>query len=338
MQIQENISLKKYNTFGMDVLARFFYAFSTVDQMQGIGASDTFKNYPVMVLGGGSNMLLTTNFEGLVLKNEILGIELIKEDADHYFVKVGAGVDWHEFVLYCLEKNYAGVENLALIPGKVGASPMQNIGAYGVELKDVFHSLEAINVDDFNLVTFYNADCEFGYRESIFKNKCKNQFVITSVTFKLNKIPVYKTTYGAIEDALQEMKVDTLSIQHIAQAVMHIRNSKLPNPNVIGNAGSFFKNPEIDTIQFESLKKYFPNINGYQTDSGKIKIAAGWLIEQAGWKGYRNGDAGCHDKQALVLVNHGNATGTEIFELSENIISSVHDKFGIFLHREVNIY
>jgi UDP-N-acetylmuramate dehydrogenase len=338
VQIQENISLKKYNTFGMDVLARFFYAFSTVDQMQGIGASDTFKNYPVMVLGGGSNMLLTTNFEGLVLKNEILGIELIKEDADHYFVKVGAGVDWHEFVLYCLEKNYAGVENLALIPGKVGASPMQNIGAYGVELKDVFHSLEAINVDDFNLVTFYNADCEFGYRESIFKNKCKNQFVITSVTFKLNKIPVYKTTYGAIEDALQEMKVDTLSIQHIAQAVMHIRNSKLPNPNVIGNAGSFFKNPEIDTIQFESLKKYFPNINGYQTDSGKIKIAAGWLIEQAGWKGYRNGDAGCHDKQALVLVNHGNATGTEIFELSENIISSVHDKFGIFLHREVNIY
>jgi UDP-N-acetylmuramate dehydrogenase len=338
VQIQENISLKKYNTFGMDVLARYFYAFSTVDQMQEIGASDTFKNYPVMVLGGGSNMLLTSNYDGLVIRNEIPGIELISENEDHYFVKVGAGVDWHEFVLYCLEKNYAGVENLALIPGKVGASPMQNIGAYGVELKDVFHSLEAINVDDFNLVTFYNADCEFGYRESIFKNKCKNQFVITSVTFRLNKIPVYKTAYGAIEEALQEMKVDTLSIQHIAQAVMHIRNSKLPNPNVIGNAGSFFKNPEIDTIQFESLKKYFPNINGYQTDSGKIKIAAGWLIEQAGWKGYRNGDAGCHDKQALVLVNHGNATGTEIFELSENIISSVHDKFGIFLHREVNIY
>jgi len=338
LQIQENISLKKYNTFGMDVSARYFYAFSTVDQMQEIGASDTFKHYPVLVLGGGSNMLLTTNFEGLVIKNEIPDIELIVEDADHYFVKVGAGVDWHEFVLYCLERNYAGVENLALIPGKVGASPMQNIGAYGVEMKDVFHSLEAINVEDLNLVTFYNADCEFGYRESIFKNKCKNQFVITSVTFKLNKIPVYKTAYGAIEDALHEMNVDTLSIQHIAQAVMHIRNSKLPNPNVIGNAGSFFKNPEIETIQFESMKKYFPNINGYPTDSGKMKIAAGWLIEQAGWKGYRNGDAGCHDKQALVLVNHGNATGTEIFELSENIISSVHDKFGIFLHREVNIY
>jgi UDP-N-acetylmuramate dehydrogenase len=338
VQIQENISLKKFNTFGMDVLARYFYAFSTVDQMQEIGASDTFKHYPVLVLGGGSNMLLTTNFEGLVIKNEIPGIGLISEDADHYFVKVGAGVDWHEFVLYCLEKNYAGVENLALIPGKVGASPMQNIGAYGVEMKDVFHSLEAINVDDLNLVTFYNADCEFGYRESIFKNKCKNQFIITSVTFRLNKVPVFKTAYGAIEDALQEMKVDTLSIQHIAQAVMRIRNSKLPNPSVIGNAGSFFKNPEIDTIQFESLKKYFPNINGYPTDSGKIKIAAGWLIEQAGWKGYRNGDAGCHDKQALVLVNHGKATGSEIFELSENIISSVHDKFGIFLHREVNIY
>jgi UDP-N-acetylmuramate dehydrogenase len=338
LQIQENISLKPYNTFGMNVSAKYFYQFSTVDQMQEIGASETFKHYPVLVLGGGSNMLLTTNFEGLVIKNEIPGIELIAELDDHYFIKVGAGVDWHEFVLYCLEKNYAGVENLALIPGKVGASPMQNIGAYGVELKDVFHSLEAIHIYDLNLVTFYNADCEFGYRESIFKNKCKNQFVITSVTFKLNKIPVYKTAYGAIEDALQEMKVATLSIQYIAQAVMRIRNNKLPNPNVIGNAGSFFKNPEIDTIQFESLKKYFPNINGYPTDSGKIKIAAGWLIEQAGWKGYRNGDAGCHDKQALVLVNHGNATGSEIFELSENIISSVHEKFEIFLHREVNIY
>ena len=248
MQIQENISLKKFNTFGMDVLARYFYSFSTIDQMQEIGALDTFKHFPVLVLGGGSNMLLTTNFDGLVIKNEIPGIELLSEDADHYFVKVGAGVDWHEFVLYCLEKNYAGVENLALIPGKVGASPMQNIGAYGVEMKDVFHSLEAINVDDLNLVTFYNADCEFGYRESIFKNKCKNQFVITSVTFRLNKVPVFKTAYGAIEDALQEMNVDTLSIQHIAQAVMRIRNSKLPNPNVIGNAGSFFKNPEIIKI------------------------------------------------------------------------------------------
>jgi len=338
LQIQENISLKPYNTFGMNVLAKYFYRFSTVAQMQEIGNDSLFRHNQVMVLGGGSNMLLTTNFDGLVIKNEISGIELIAEDANHYFVKVGAGVDWHEFVLYCLEKNYAGVENLALIPGKVGASPMQNIGAYGVEMKDVFHSLEAINVDDLNLVTFYNADCEFGYRESIFKNRCKNQFVITSVTFRLNKVPVYKTAYGAIEDALQEMKVDTLSIQHIAQAVMRIRNSKLPNPNIIGNAGSFFKNPEIDAVHFDSLKKYFPNINGYPTDSGKIKIAAGWLIEQAGWKGYRKGDAGCHDKQALVLVNHGKATGTEIFELSENIISSVHEKFGIFLHREVNIY
>ena len=338
MQIQENISLKKYNTFGMDVLARYFYAFSTVDQMQEIGASDTFKHYPVLVLGGGSNMLLTTNFEGLVIKNEIPDIELITEDDDYYFVKVGAGVDWHEFVLYCLEKSYAGVENLALIPGKVGASPMQNIGAYGVEMKDVFHSLEAIHIYDLNLVTFYNADCEFGYRESIFKNKFKNQFVITSVTFRLNKVPVYKTAYGAIEDALQEMKVDTLSIQNIAQAVMRIRNSKLPNPTVLGNAGSFFKNPEIDAVQFDSLKNYYPNISGYKTEGGKIKIAAGWLIEQAGWKGFRQGDAGCHDKQALVLVNHGKATGTEIFELSEKIISSVHDKFGIFLHREVNIY
>ncbi|MCX6293144.1 MAG: UDP-N-acetylenolpyruvoylglucosamine reductase, partial [Sphingobacteriales bacterium] len=212
------------------------------------------------------------------------------------------------------------------------------IGAYGVEMKDVFHSLEAIHIYDLNLVTFYNADCEFGYRESIFKNKCKNQFVITSVTFRLNKVPVYKTSYGAIEDALQEMKVDTLSIQNIAQAVMRIRNSKLPNPTLLGNAGSFFKNPEIDAVKFDSLKNYFPNISGYKTEGGKIKIAAGWLIEQAGWKGYREGDAGCHDKQALVLVNHGNATGTEIFELSEKIISSVHDKFGIFLHREVNIY
>jgi UDP-N-acetylmuramate dehydrogenase len=338
LTIQENISLKPFNTFGIDVAAKYFARFDTVDTLQQILQSPAIKGYPLLILGGGSNILLTANFEGVVLKNEIEGIALTKEDDDHVYLKVGAGVNWHEFVLYCLAHDYAGVENLALIPGSVGASPMQNIGAYGVEIKDVFHSLEAVNRQDLNTVVFYNEDCAFGYRESIFKNKCKDQFVITTVTYRLNKIPQYKTSYGAIQQALDGMGVSKLSIQDIAKAVMQIRNSKLPNPKEIGNAGSFFKNPEIPLADFETLQKTYPDIVGYPTTDYKVKVAAGWMIEKAGWKGYRENDAGCHSKQALVLVNHGNATGTAIFALSEKIIADVHQQFGIYLHREVNIY
>lgn len=335
--IQYNISLKPYNTFGIDVLAKCFANFQSEDHLCEILSEERFGAMSHLLLGGGSNVLFTKNFDGLVLKNEIGGIQLVQETDEHYFVKAGAGVIWHDFVLFCIRNAYAGVENLALIPGCVGASPMQNIGAYGVEIKNVFHSLEAIHLHEKNKVVFANADCAFGYRESVFKNKFKNQFAITSVTFQLDKKPSYHIEYGAIQQELERMGVQDLSIDFIAQAVMNIRNSKLPNPREIGNAGSFFKNPEVPFLRFSDLQKEFPNIIGHTTQNGFVKLAAGWMIEQCGWKGYRNGDAGCHIKQALVVVNHAEATGTQILELSNQIISSVQQKFGVLLEREVNI-
>ena len=233
------------------------------------------------------------------------GIAIIGEDNDHVYVKTGAGENWHQFVLYCIENNLAGVENLSLIPGKTGASPMQNIGAYGVELKEVFHELEAWHIRDKAWVTFSNADCHFGYRESVFKKALRDQFIIASVTFKLRKKPVFNISYGAIEQELEQMGVTEPSIRDISNAVIRIRSSKLPDPAVIGNAGSFFKNPEIDSTLFETLKLKYPSIVGYPLPGNRVKLAAGWLIEKAGWKGFREGDAGCHEKQALVLVNYG---------------------------------
>jgi UDP-N-acetylmuramate dehydrogenase len=273
----------------------------------------------------------------LVLKNELKGIEVIKETDEHYFIKAAAGENWHQFVLHCINNNYAGVENLSLIPGNVGASPMQNIGAYGVEIKDVFYELEAYNIEDKTIEVFDKAACEFGYRESIFKRKYKNKYIITSVTFKLNKKPDYKITYGAIQQELDKMQVSELSIQAISQAVINIRTSKLPDPAVIGNAGSFFKNPTVGEEQFALLQKEFTNVPGYPSANNTVKVAAGWLIEQCGWKGFRKGDAGCHEKQALVLVNHGNASGIDILALSTEIMHSVEQKFGILLEREVNV-
>jgi UDP-N-acetylmuramate dehydrogenase len=334
MQLTENFSLKPYNTFGINVMAKYFVAFANTNELAEILEN---KNEHKLILGGGSNILFTKNYDGLILKNEIAGIEKINEDDTHVYIRAGAGVGWHEFVLYCINNNFAGVENLSLIPGSVGASPMQNIGAYGVEIKDVFHELEAYNIEEKKLVTFSKNDCAFGYRESIFKNKYKGQFVITSVTFKLNKIPKYNTSYGAIETELEKMAVQSLSIKAISDAVIHIRQSKLPDPKQIGNAGSFFKNPTIQNTQFEKLKNEFPNIVGYAVGENETKLAAGWLIEQCGWKGYRKGDAGCHEKQALVLVNYGNAIGEEILQLSEKIIGSVKLKFDVLLSREVNV-
>jgi len=334
MNIVNNISLKSLNTFGIDVYAKQFATFKSLDDLNMLFGSG---NPQPLILGGGSNILFTKNVDGLVLKNEIAGIEKVKEDDEHIYVKAGAGENWHRFVLYCLEHNYAGIENLALIPGNVGASPMQNIGAYGVEIKDVFHSLEAFDMEEKKLLLFDKSGCSFGYRESVFKNKYKGRFIITSVTYKLSKKPVFNTSYGAIETELEKMKVETLSIQAIANAVINIRSSKLPDPKVIGNAGSFFKNPEVENTHFEKLKIEFPNIVGYKLENGHVKLAAGWLIEQCGWKGYRKGDAGCHEKQALVLVNYADATGEEIFELSTEIIRSVFNKFNVFLEREVNI-
>lgn len=340
MQVEKNISLKKYNSFGIEAYAAIFARFSNVEEAKDLLELNDGDR---MILGGGSNILFTKDFDGLVMKNEIAGMDIVNEDDDYVYVKAGAGVRWHDLVLYCIDKNLAGLENLSLIPGNVGASPMQNIGAYGVEIKDVFHQLEALHVDEKNLVTFNLNDCAFGYRESIFKRKYKGQFIITSVTYKLSKKPHFNTSYGAIEQELEKMEVKELSIQAISQAVINIRSSKLPDPAVIGNAGSFFKNPEVTSDVYENLKQAYPTISGYPLANGNVKLAAGWLIEHAGpnentsWKGYRIGDAGCHAKQALVLGNYGNATGNDIYNLSKAILQSVYNKYKVELEREVNI-
>jgi UDP-N-acetylmuramate dehydrogenase len=337
MNLSNNISLKPYNTFGIDAKAKLFGSFSSVDELAELTAAAPIQKEPLLILGGGSNILFRNDFDGAVLKNELKGIELVDEDADHYYIRANAGENWHAFVQYCIANNYAGAENLSLIPGNVGASPMQNIGAYGVEIKDIFHELEAWHLQDRFLQKFSLQDCEFGYRESVFKKKYKGQFVILTVTFRLRKHPVYHTQYGAIEQELARMDVKELSIQNISRAVINIRTSKLPDPKIIGNAGSFFKNPLITQTQFDQLKNEFPLIPGYPATGHQIKTAAGWLIEQCGWKGFRKGDAGCYDKQALVLVNYGHASGDEIFSLSQSIIESVKKKFGVELEREVNI-
>ena len=341
MQVQENFSLKKLNTFGIAVNAKYFATFNTVDEINELlefNKQQTINlKQQILVLGGGSNILFTKNFDGLVLKNEIKGIKIIKEDEHYVYVQSGAGENWHQFVLYCIHNNFAGVENLSLIPGNVGASPMQNIGAYGVELKEVFYALEAFHLTEKKIHQFTLNDCEFGYRESIFKKKFKNEFAIINVIFRLSKIPHFNTSYGAIGQELEKMGVEEWSIKAISDAVINIRTSKLPDPSQIGNAGSFFKNPEVTHSIFDILYSKFPGIVGYNLPSGNVKLAAGWLIEQCGFKGYRKGDAGCHEKQALVLVNYGKANGDEIFNLSEIIIASVKEKFGVVLEREVNI-
>ena len=334
--IQENISLKPFNTFGIEASTRYFGRFSSVEELNQILTSN--KDKELLVLGGGSNILLTKNFDGLTLINEIKGFEVTKNDGDSVIVKSGAGEIWHEFVLKCIENNFSGVENLSLIPGSVGASPMQNIGAYGVEIKDVFESVEAYHIPTGELHTFSKEECEFGYRESVFKRKYKGQYVIISVSYKLSlSAPKVNTSYGAIESELKEMKISTPSIKDVSQAVINIRSSKLPNPKEIGNAGSFFKNPVISKELFDKLIVEFPTIPNYPAENDGKKIAAGWLIEQCGWKGKTLGHYGVHKLQALVLVNYKGATGTEIFDLSSSIIKDVEDKFGITLEREVNI-
>lgn len=337
MQLSENVLLRLYNTFGIDARARYFSAFTAEQELQAVLSAQRLRELPLMILGGGSNILFTRDFDGLMLKNDVKGITLLKEDEEHIYVKVGAGENWHNFVMHCIARNWAGLENLSLIPGNVGASPMQNIGAYGVEIKDTFLELEAWHLKDHTSVTFSNEDCAFGYRDSVFKRQYKGQFAILSVTYRLNKHPQFNTSYGAIEEELQRMGVKELSVQSVSQAVINIRSSKLPDPAKIGNAGSFFKNPTIDGGQFAALKSAFPGIVAYPVANGAYKLAAGWLIEQCGWKGFRRGDAGVHARQALVLVNYGNAMGQEIYQLSQEVVDSVVEKFGVELEREVNI-
>lgn len=346
MQIQENFSLKSYNSFHIDARARYFATFSNVEELSPLTTHDS--RLPTLILGGGSNILFTKNFDGLVMKNEIRGIEISHEDDEYIYVKVGAGENWHSFVLHCINNNWEGVENLSLIPGCVGATPMQNIGAYGVEISDVFHELKAFHLQEKTNYTFALKDCGFDYRESVFKRKYKDQFVILYVTYKLRKLPLFNTSYGSINQELEKMGVKELSIKNISQAVVNIRTSKLPDPEKIGNAGSFFKNPSVSKEQFQLLKSEFENIVGHENVSGTVKLAAAWLIEQCGppagpgggsvsWRGFRRGDAGCHNDQALVLVNYGNASGKEILDLSLEIHESVKRKFGVTLEREVNV-
>ena len=335
MKIQENISLKPYTTFGIDKKAKFFTRVSTLAELKLALISAKENQSPVLILGGGSNILLTKDVEGLVIKLEIKGVQVVKEDENHLWIEVGAGEVWHELVLHSIAQNWAGLENLSLIPGTVGASPMQNIGAYGVEIKDVFHSLQAMHRDTLEIHSFDAEACQFGYRESVFKQSLKDQYVITSVTFCLSKTPAFRLDYGAIQEVLQANGVQHPTLREVSDAVIQIRQSKLPDPKEIGNAGSFFKNPTIPSSQFEQLKAHYPALPGYPSSEG-IKVAAGWLIEQTGWKGKRIGDVGVHAKQALVLVNYGDGTGEEIKSLSEQVQASVMEKFGIQLQAEVN--
>ena len=335
MNLQENISLKPLTTFGIDQKAHFFTTVSTLTELKEALVFAKEKQLPAFILGGGSNILLTRDIEGLVIKLEIKGINLVKGEGDQLWVEVGAGEMWHELVLHSIAQDWAGLENLSLIPGTVGASPMQNIGAYGVEIKDVFDSLQAMHRETLEMHSFDAEACQFGYRESVFKQTLKDQFVITSVTFRLSKTPNFHLEYGAIREVLTTNGVVQPTIRAISDAVIQIRQSKLPDPKEIGNAGSFFKNPTIPTAQFDRLKASYPSIPGYPSAEG-VKVAAGWLIEQAGWKGKRIGDVGVHAKQALVLVNYGGGTGEEIKKLSEQIQASVLEKFGIHLHPEVH--
>jgi UDP-N-acetylmuramate dehydrogenase len=337
MRISENVLLQPYNTFGIAAQARYFAAFSSAAELEELLKAPQQQALPHMILGGGSNILFTRDFDGLLMKNEIKGITVVQEDDEYVYVKVGAGESWHGFVMDCIRHNRAGLENLSLIPGNTGASPMQNIGAYGVEIKDTFYELEAYHLQEHTIVKFDNAACHFGYRESVFKRQYKGQFAILSVTYRLYKQPRFNTSYGAIEEEMKRMGVQDISIQAISQAVINIRSSKLPNPAEIGNAGSFFKNPAIAATVYEQLKAAHPGIVAYPVDGNQYKLAAGWLIEQCGWKGVREGDAGVHAKQALVLVNYGHASGNDIYHLSQQVMDSVYEKFGVTLEREVNI-
>ncbi len=331
-------SLADYNTFGFDVKADLFVEINTIKEFQELLQSSEWKENQYLILGGGSNILLRDDFHGLVVVNRIAGIELIEEDDKSVKVKCGGGENWHQFVLYTLQKNWGGLENLSLIPGTVGAAPMQNIGAYGVEIKDTFHSLEAINLKTAKVEKFDADECEFGYRESVFKHKFKGQYLIASVCFQLDKPGFHKLNldYGIIKNVLAEQNIVKPSIQDVSNAVIRIRQSKLPDPAEIGNSGSFFKNPIIESSAFEKLKREFPEIPFYELEDGKIKLAAGWLIEKAGWKGHEENGVGVHQKQALVLVNYGKGKGNDILKLAKKIQDSIQTKFGIELNPEVN--
>ena len=337
MNIIENYPLLNLNTFGVDVKAKYFTSINTINELIELTKTNVFKDLELLILGGGSNILFTKDFDGLVILNNIKGKEIIDQTQQSIFLKIGAGENWHELVMYCVDNGWGGIENLSLIPGNTGTAPMQNIGAYGVEIKETFIELEALEISSGKIVKFNNSDCEFGYRESVFKNKMKNQYIILNITLELKKNPVLNINYGDVKAILESQNIMNPAIKEVSNAIISIRQSKLPDPKKIGNSGSFFKNPIVSLNQLELIKKKYPNVVNYEINENEFKIAAGWLIERAGWKGKKFNNYGVHEKQALVLVNYGLANGMEIFELSEKIILDIKDKFGIILEREVNI-
>lgn len=335
LNMKKNISLKPYNTFNIDATARYFTTIDSIVSLQAILSDKQWKTIPLFILGGGSNILFTQNVDGLVIHNQIRGIELLEENNDHVYLKIGAGENWHQTVLYCINHNYAGIENLSLIPGTVGAAPIQNIGAYGVELKNVLYEVHTIDREKNIGCVFSNADCQFGYRDSIFKNSLRNTHIVTHVILRLNKKPIFNTTYSALCDKLTGCK---LSIKAISNAVIQIRQAKLPDPAVIPNAGSFFKNPIISENIFSALQAQYPKMPYFPEGNVRYKIPAGWLIEQCGFRGKRCGNVGVHECHALVLVNYGGGTGLELKQFSEHMQAVVFQRFHIPLLAEVNIW
>jgi UDP-N-acetylmuramate dehydrogenase len=336
MDILENFSLKKYNTFGIEAKAAAFVAVHSVDELRQILQENPTKNK--FILGGGSNMLLTQDINALVIHVDLKGKKIVKEDENHVWVESQAGENWHEFVLWTIHQDFGGLENMSLIPGNVGTTPVQNIGAYGTEIKDTFESCEAMEIATQKMRTFSHSDCNFGYRESIFKQEAKDQYIITSVVFKLTKKNhAINTSYGDILTELAKQNISEPTLKEVSNAVIAIRKSKLPDPKELGNSGSFFKNPIVLKSDFEPIHAKFPEMKFYEVSETEVKVPAGWLIEQAGFKGKRFGDAGIHKNQALVLVNYGNATGQEILTVSKDIQQTVFEKFGIWIEAEVNV-
>jgi UDP-N-acetylmuramate dehydrogenase len=336
MEILNNFSLKNYNTFGIEAKAEQFVAVHTVSELKSILEQN--KNQKKFVLGGGSNMLLTKNIEALVIHIDLKGKKILKEDTDYVWVESQAGENWHQFVLWAIDQNFGGLENMSLIPGNVGTTPVQNIGAYGTEIKDTFVSCDAINIENQEIRTFTKEECNFGYRESIFKHEVKDQYIITSVVFKLTKQNhKINTSYGDITAELAKNNITTPGLKDVSNAVIAIRKSKLPDPAELGNSGSFFKNPILLKSDFEKIHQKFPEMRFFDISETEVKVPAGWLIEQAGLKGKRFGDAGVHKNQALVLVNYGGATGQEILDVSKTVQDTVFNTFGIHIEAEVNI-
>lgn len=336
MIIQHNFSLKNYNTFGIDAKANEFVAVHSTEELKQVLQENSNKKK--FILGGGSNMLLTQDINALVIHIDLKGKKVIQEDDNYVWVEAQAGENWHEFVLWNIEQNYGGIENMSLIPGNVGTTPVQNIGAYGAEIKDTFVSCNAMQISTQEIKKFINEECKFGYRESIFKQEVKDQYIITSVVFKLTKNNhTINTGYGDIQKELESKGITQPTIKDVSNAVIAIRQSKLPDPKELGNSGSFFKNPIITREQFNQAKALHPEIKHYDVSETEVKVPAGWMIEQAGLKGYRDGDAGVHARQALVLVNYGNATGQDILNLSKLVQKTVLDKFGIAIEAEVNV-